>query len=191
MRSTKQPASTHVSHKFKCSDLQTAAMAGQLNSFVQKFYSLWNTGNDACLNLECHAGKAQIHLQLNLQLQPQQRQQPPPPPQQPRRHLGPSQLRRRARRELARAAAAEATDHVAENADDEAAPATPSYQELLASADQVEQVTAERAGNDSPHHAPAPPNQATAAQAGPLPAEQAQPPPHEDPQHAAAAPAGH
>ena len=43
-------------------------MAGQLNSFVQKFYNLWNTGNDACLNLECHAGKAQIHLQLNLQL---------------------------------------------------------------------------------------------------------------------------
>jgi hypothetical protein len=54
--------STHVSHKFKCSDLPTAAMAGQLNSFVQKFYSLWNTGNDARLNLECHAGKAQFHL---------------------------------------------------------------------------------------------------------------------------------
>jgi hypothetical protein len=30
-------------------------MAGQLNSFVQKIYSLWNTGNDFCLNLECHA----------------------------------------------------------------------------------------------------------------------------------------
>ena len=128
-------------------------MAGQLNSFVQNFYSLWNTGNDACLNLECHAGKAQIHLQLNLQLQPhlqpQQRQQPPPPPQQPRRHLGPSQLRRRARRELARAAAAEATDPAAENADDDdatAATATPSHQEPLASADQVEEVTSERAG---------------------------------------------
>jgi hypothetical protein len=54
-------------------------MTGQLNSFVQKFDTLWNNGNDACLNLECHAGKAQIHLQLNLQLQPQQCQQPPPP----------------------------------------------------------------------------------------------------------------
>ena len=186
------PASTHDSHKFKCSDLPTAAMAGQLNSFVQKFYSLWRTGNDACLNLECHAGKAQIHLQLNLQLQPQQRQQPPPPPpQQPRRYLGPSQLRRRARRELARAAAAEATDPAAENADYDAAPATPSHQEPLASADQAEQVAAERAGNDSPHRAPAPPHQATAARAGPTPAEQAQPPPHEDPQYAAAAQAGH
>ena len=173
-------------------------MAGQLNSFVHKFYSLWNTGNDACLNLECHAGIAKIHLQLNLQLQPhlqpQQHQRPPPPPQQPRRHLGPSQLRRRARRELARAAAAEATDPAAENADDDdatAATPTPSHQEPLASADQAEQVAAERAGNDSPHRAPAPPHHATAARAGPPPAEQAQPPPHEDPQHAAAVQAGH
>jgi hypothetical protein len=92
-------------------------MAGQLNSFVPKFYSLWKTGNDAHLSLECHAGKAQIHLQLNLP--PQQRRQPPSPPQQPRRHLGPSQLCRRARRELTRASAAEATDPAAENADDD------------------------------------------------------------------------
>jgi hypothetical protein len=35
------------SHEFKCLDLPTAAMAGQLNSFVQKFYSLWKAGNDA------------------------------------------------------------------------------------------------------------------------------------------------
>ena len=34
-------------------------------------YSLWQAGNDARLNLECLAGKAQIHLQLNLHLQPQ------------------------------------------------------------------------------------------------------------------------
>jgi hypothetical protein len=170
-------------------------MAGQLNSFVHKFYTLWNTGNDACLNLECHAGIAKIHLQLNLQLQPhlqpQQRQQPPPPPQQPRRHLGPSQLRRRARRELARAAAAEAAGPAAENADADAVPALPRHQEPLASADQPEFFTAERADNNSPHHAPAPPQQATAAQAVPQPAEQAQPPPNEDPQHAAAVQAGH
>jgi hypothetical protein len=103
--------STHVFPKFQCSDLRTAAMAGQLNSFVQKFYSLWQAGNDARLNLECHAGKAQIHLQLNnhLQphLQPQPCHQPPSPPQQPRCHLEPSQLCRRVRCELARAAAAE------------------------------------------------------------------------------------
>jgi hypothetical protein len=51
-------------------------MAGQLNSFVKKDYSLWQAGNDARLNLECHAGKAQIHLQLNLQLQPHLQPQP-------------------------------------------------------------------------------------------------------------------
>jgi hypothetical protein len=141
-------------------------MAGQLNSFVQKFYSLWRTGNDACLNLECHTGKSQIHLQLNLQLQPHlqpQHRQQSSPPQQPRRHLVPSQLRRRARHELARAAAAEATDPADENANDDDAPAPTHHQELLASADQVEQLTAELANNDSPYQAPAPPHQATAA----------------------------
>ena len=138
-------------------------MAGQLNSFVQKFYNLWNTGNDACLNLECHAGKAQIHLQLNLQLQPQPQPQhqprhhPPPPPQQPHRHLGPSQLRRRARCELVRATAAEAANPAAENADDDAAPAPLAEQ-------------AQPPPNNGPQHA-------AAVQAGHLPAEQAHFPP--------------
>jgi hypothetical protein len=45
-------------------------MAGQLSSFVQKFYSLWQAGNDARLNIECHAGEAQIHLQLSLHQPP-------------------------------------------------------------------------------------------------------------------------
>ena len=106
-------------------------MGGQLDSFVRKFYSLWQAGNDARLNLECLAGK--IHLQLNLQPQQrhqphhptQQRHQPPHPPQQPRRHLGPARLRRRTRRELARAAAAEAAHPAAESADVDVAPTPP------------------------------------------------------------------
>ena len=43
-------------------------MADQLNSFVKKFYSLWQAGNDACLNFKCHAGQAQIYLQLNVKI---------------------------------------------------------------------------------------------------------------------------
>jgi hypothetical protein len=72
-------------------------------------------------------------------------------------------MTRHYRHELARAAAAKATDPAAENADDDDTPAPPRHQELLASADQVKQVTAERADPDSSHHAPAPPLQATAA----------------------------
>ena len=52
----------------------------------------------------------------------------------------------------------------------------------LAAAEQANQVTAERADNDAPHHAPAPPNKP--------PAEQAQPPPHDEPQDAAGRPLG-
>jgi hypothetical protein len=61
----KTVTNTHILPDFKCSVLPTAAMAGQLNSFVKKFNSLWQAGNNARLNIECHAGNAQIHLQLN------------------------------------------------------------------------------------------------------------------------------
>jgi hypothetical protein len=126
-----------------------------------QFYSLWQAGNDARLNLECHAGKAQIHLQLHLHLQPQPHHHPPPPPQQPRLHLGPSQLRRRARRELARATAAEAANPAAENADDDAAPAPPCHQDVpahLAPAGQANQVTAEQADDGPPPPRPCTPS---------------------------------
>ena len=64
-----QFSSRHVLPNLQCSDLPTAAMAGQLNSFLQKFYSIWQAGNGGRLNVECHAGKTQIHLQFNLHLQ--------------------------------------------------------------------------------------------------------------------------
>ena len=84
-------------------------MAEQLSSFLRKFCSLWQAGNDARLNLECHAGQARIHLQLNLH--------PPPPPQphhQRPRCPGPSRLRSSARRAEARASAAKAAAPTAE-----------------------------------------------------------------------------
>jgi hypothetical protein len=60
-------------------------MAGQLNRFFQKFYSLLQAGNDARLNVECHAGNAQIHLRLNLHHQPHLQ-----PQHQPRHQPSPS-----------------------------------------------------------------------------------------------------
>ena len=148
-------------------------MAAQLSSFVQKFCSLWQAGNDGRLNIECHAGKAQIHLQLSLhhpphhphhQPQHQPHHQPTPPPQhQPRRHPGPSRLRRSARRGLARATAAKAATLAAETAaqqveNDDNAPAFalphPPHQDVpahLAAAAQAGQVSAERADDDVPH----------------------------------------
>ena len=74
-------------------------MADQLSNFLMKFRHEWQAGTDARLVLECHAGKAWINIHQPLGHPP-----PPPPKPHPRRP-GPSRLRRRARREDARAAA--------------------------------------------------------------------------------------
>ena len=76
-------------------------MAGllQLNSFVSKFLNLWQSGCDASLHVETHAGKAKIHLQVGLG------QAPPPPSAPPPHHgrvPGPSRKRRTQRCALAR-----------------------------------------------------------------------------------------
>ena len=60
------------------------------------------------------------NLQLQPIPQPKQHQQPPLPPQQPRHHQGPAHLHPRARRELKRAAAAQAAHPAPKNADNEA-----------------------------------------------------------------------
>ena len=76
-------------------------MAGlpQLNSFVSKFVNLWQSGCDASLHVETHAGKATIHLQVGLG-------QAPPLPSAPPPHHGcvpsPSRQRRTQRRALTR-----------------------------------------------------------------------------------------
>ena len=120
-------------------------MAEQLSSFLRKFCSLWQAGNDARLNLECHAGQAQIHLHLNLHTPP-----PPQPHHQRPRCPGPSRLRRSTRRAEARASAAKADAPTAE---------------MAVQTDDVD-----------PHsHDEHTAHQVTAAQAGQISAEQAQP----------------
>ena len=122
-------------------------MAEQLDSFVNKFRSLWQAGNNARLSIECHAGQARVHLQLDLPPPP-----PPPPQQQRPRRSGPSRFRRRARRAEARATVAKAVTPTAE---------------IAVQTDDVHQdpVIAEQAGHNS------------AEQAGHNLAEQAQPQP--------------
>ena len=71
-----------------------------------QFQTYWRAGTDARLNLECHAGKVWMTLQINLH-------HPPPPPPLHRQHQqqsqqSPSRLRRRAKRAEARHAAAKA-----------------------------------------------------------------------------------
>ena len=73
LRPDQQLPSKECSPKCECSDQPTAAMAGQLCSFVQKFYSLWQARNNARLHIECHTGNAKIHLQLNLHHPPHHR----------------------------------------------------------------------------------------------------------------------
>ena len=80
-----------------------AAEDSELLSFITKFRNLWHTGKHATLTSECNAGKAS--LTLHLQLQPLHQQQPHPDLPYPRR-VGPSRLRRRARRAQSRSDAA-------------------------------------------------------------------------------------
>ena len=67
------------------------------------FHKLWRSGKDAHLSLECHAGKAWVHLRVLLPSPPE-----PPDRRHQKRKPGPSRLRRRARRAEARVAAANA-----------------------------------------------------------------------------------
>ena len=82
------------------------------------FLKFWRAGRNAHLNIECHAGKVWATLRINLP------QPPPPHPEQhhqPHRHVGPSRLRRRARRAASRShAAVEAAD----STEDKVVPAT-------------------------------------------------------------------
>ena len=78
-------------------------MAGhfELHSFLNKFCNFWSSGRNARLAVECQAGQATVNLQLDLGLP---HSHPQEPPQQKR--VGPSCLRRLARREQARSEAA-------------------------------------------------------------------------------------
>ena len=63
-----------------------------LTNLIAQFEREWRAGNNARVQLECHAGQAWLSLHPHVQH---------PPPYQdacPRRQPGPSRLRRRARR---------------------------------------------------------------------------------------------
>ena len=84
------------------------------------FQTYWQAGLDARLNLECHAGKVWMHLQVQLNhppppLSPLHGQPKPPPPYRRQPRQSPSRVRRRARRAEARAAARAAVNGAAED----------------------------------------------------------------------------
>ena len=83
--------------------LLTAAMAGhfELHSFLSKFCNLWSSGKSARLAVECQAGQATVNLQLDLGLPHHEH-----PQEHHQKRVGPSRLRRRARRAQARHQAA-------------------------------------------------------------------------------------
>ena len=75
--------------------------ATELDSFVFKFKNLWESGVDAHLDLECHAGQAWVGFRVWLGHAPGPHQ-PNIPPKPRRARDGPSRQYRRARRAAAR-----------------------------------------------------------------------------------------
>lgn len=73
-------------------------MAGpqDLQSFIGKFYHLWQTGVEADLHVRCFAGQAFVHLHAGLGYVQ------PPPYHAQHKNVSPSRLRRRHRREQER-----------------------------------------------------------------------------------------
>ena len=67
-----------------------------LTNLIAQFEREWRAGNNARVQLECHAGQAWLSLHLHVQH---------PPPHKDARQPGPSRLRRRARRAALRAKA--------------------------------------------------------------------------------------
>ena len=81
-------------------------MAGlvEINSFIGKFVSLWQSGRDANLKVESKAGKAFVSLEVDLGCP----EHPTLQPQAPLREVRAAQVRRRLKRAAKRKVAAEA-----------------------------------------------------------------------------------
>lgn len=75
--------------------------ARELNSFVQKFYQLWNAGHNAHLDVDCHDGAAWVGLRVQLGHPPSPHHDVYPPYHY-RKSFSPSYQRRRERRAAAR-----------------------------------------------------------------------------------------
>ena len=84
----------------------------ELDTFIQKFYQLWNAGQTAHLDVDSHAGKAWLGLRVQLGHAPGPLHHQPHPlfVQPQKKTLSPSRERRRARRDAARLNAEEAVD---------------------------------------------------------------------------------
>ena len=96
------------------------AELGEINSFMGKFVSLWQSGRNASLKVESKAGQAHVTLQLDLGHplhHPQHQQQIPPP------GLRASRVRRRQRRAAERQSVADAERKAAAEAVHDAAKA--------------------------------------------------------------------
>ena len=77
-------------------------IANELDSFVKKFYQLWNKGLTAHLDLDTHAGNAWVGLRVQLgHVAGPPHQVHPFPKQVQRKGESPSRMRRRARRAAA------------------------------------------------------------------------------------------
>ena len=81
----------------------------EIDTFVKKFYQLWNAGHTAHLNVDTHAGKAWVGLRVQLGHAPGPLHHHPHPPffQAQKKTDSPSRQRRRARRAAARLVNAE------------------------------------------------------------------------------------
>ena len=129
-------------------------MAGhfELHSFLNKFCNLWSSGRIARLAVECQAGQATVNLQIDLGLPHGHPQEPPE-----QKRVGPSRLRRRARREQARSEAAvdavqaTAAEDVAEKqTNDKAAPVPTLTGVAVQAAPQVTEAAVQAAGQTPP-----------------------------------------
>ena len=114
-------------------------MTDPLTFYLDKFREVWQTGQDACITIECHAG-GQAWLSIHQRL--------PPPPHLFKQHRGrpsPSRLRRRARRERERSAAVKAANE-SESASTTVAQTPPSHDAAV----QAEVTAAEQAASPAP-----------------------------------------
>ena len=82
----------------------------ELETFVRKFHQLWNDGQSAHLDLDCHAGVAWVGLRLQLGRPPGPLHHHVYPSPHHRKSFSPSQKRRRERWAYAR----ENSEHVEE-----------------------------------------------------------------------------
>ena len=74
----------------------------ELDSFIGKLKQLWQSGEDAHLHVETHAGEAWVSLHVKLGHGQDHQQQHSVQPHLPRNRNGPYRQRRRARRAATR-----------------------------------------------------------------------------------------